>query len=181
MTHRPNMLDRFAGRMMDLDSPAYGDERERAVVMEASSFGLLMGVYGGLLSALVASVVGFVLLPLVLLAGTILPSAAALWYAKRREVSMEQLAETNAATTTMVHTVVFGAVGVLTFAAMTYTVFTGLGLLPVPRFDVTSGEGAWGGAVRGGVIGGMLGSLGVIIGGALSFRRAHRHSDESSP
>jgi hypothetical protein len=173
------MLDRFAGRMMDLDSPAYGDERERAVVMEASSFGLLMGLYAGLLSALLASVFGFVLLPVILLVGTILPLAAALWYAKRRGVSMEQLTENTAAKSTMVHTVVFGAVGMLTFAAMTYTVFTGLALLPLSHFDVTSGEGAWVGAIRGGVIGGMLGSLATIIGGTLSFRRAHRHSDES--
>lgn len=179
MTHRPSMLDRVAGRMMDLDSPAYGDERERAVFMEASSFGLTIGLYAGLLSALVASVFGFVLLPVVLLVVTILPAAAAVWYARRREVDVTKLAENAGARSTMVTIVVFGAVMVLTFAAMTYTVFTGLPLLPAPRLEVTPGEGFFGGMAQGAVIGGMIGGLAAIIGGILSFRRAHRHPDES--
>ena len=63
MTRRRNVLDRVAERVMDLDSPAYGDERERAVFMESNSFGLTSGFYVGLLGAVVASIFGLVLLP----------------------------------------------------------------------------------------------------------------------
>ena len=179
MTRRPSMLDRVAGRMMDLDSPAYGDERERAVFMEASSFGLTTGLYTGLLSALAAAVFGFMLLPVILLVVTILPAAAALWYARRRNVDVQKLAENAGARSTMVSIVVFGAMMVLTFAAMTYTVFTGHPLLPAPRLEVTPGEGFFGGMAQGAVIGGMIGGFAAIVGGILSFRRAHRHPDES--
>ena len=79
----------------------------------------------------------------------------------------------------MVSIVVFGAMMVLTFAAMTYTVFTGHPLLPAPRLEVTPGEGFFGGMAQGAVIGGMIGGFAAIVGGILSFRRAHRHPDES--
>ena len=178
MTRRPSMLDRVAGRLMDLDSPAYGDERERAVFMEASSFGLTTGLYTGLLSALAAAVFGFMLLPVILLVVTILPAAAALWYARRRNVDVQKLAENAGARSTMVSIVVFGAMMVLTFAAMTYTVLTGAPLVPAPRLDVTPGEGFLGGMAQGAVVGGIIGGLAAIVGGMLSFRRARRHRDD---
>ena len=37
MERNRDVLDRAADRVMDLDSPAWGDERERAVFMESSS------------------------------------------------------------------------------------------------------------------------------------------------
>ena len=174
MTHRPNKLDRVAERIMDLDSPAYGDERERAVFMEASSFGLTTALYAGLMSAFVASVFGFLLLPVVLLVVTLLPSGAAVWYARRRDVNVQKLAENAGARSTMVSTVVFGVMMVLTFAAMAYTVFAGQPLLPTPQLDVTPGEGFFGGMAQGAVVGGMIGGLVAIIGSLFSFRRAHR-------
>ncbi len=179
MTHRPTMLDRVAERIMDLDSPAYGDERERAVFMEASSFGLTTALYAGLVSAFVASVFGFLLLPVVLLVVTLLPSGAAVWYARRRDVDVQKLAENAGARSTMVSIVVFGAMMTLTFAAMTYTVFAGHALLAAPRIEVTPGEGFIGGMAQGAVVGGMIGGLAAVIGGVFSFRRARRHRDGS--
>lgn len=165
---------------MDLDSPAYGDERERAIFMESSSFGLTIGLYVGLLSALVASLFGLVLIPVVLLVVTILPATAAHWYASRRDVNIQKLAENAGARSTMINIIVSGAGMVLTFAAMTYTVLAGQPLLPTPGFDITPGEGVFGGMVQGAVIGGMLGGLAAIVGGVLSFRSVHRHRDDSS-
>lgn len=175
MTRRRNVLDRMADRVMDLDSPAYGDERERAVMMESSSFGLTTGVYIGLLGAVVAAVFGLVLLPVVLLVMAVLPSFATLWYAKRRDVDMADLAEHAGARSTMVSSIICGVALILTFAAMTYTVFTGQAVTTVPTFEVAPGEGFLGGMAQGAVIGGMLGGLAAIVAGVLSFRRVRRH------
>lgn len=174
MTRKRNVLDRAAERVMDLDSPAYGDERERAVFMESSSFGLTTGLYLGVLGAVVASIFGLVLLPVALLVMTILPSAAAMWYAKRRGVNPQELAENAGARSTMVGIVVYGAAMVLTFAAMSYTVFAGQPVLPAPSLEVVPGEGFVGGMAQGAVIGGVLGGGAAIVGGVVSFRRANR-------
>lgn len=179
MTRRRNVLDRMAERVMDLDSPAYGDERERAVFMESSSFGLSVGIYAGLLGAVVAAVLGLLLLPVVLLATAILPSCAALWYAKRRGVDVQKLAENAGARSMMVNAVVLGAAMVLAFAAMSWTVFTGQPVLPAPSLQVTPGEGFFGGAAQGGLVGGMLGGLAAIVGGVLSYRQTNRRRGQS--
>ncbi|WP_150309073.1 hypothetical protein [Planctomonas psychrotolerans] len=173
MTNKRNRLDRVAERVMDLDSPAYGDERERAVFMESNAFGLTTGLYFGLAAALVAAAFGHVLLPVLLLATTIVPSMAASWYAKRRQVNMRRLAEDAGARSTLVGIIVFGAAMVLTFAAMTYTVFSGQPLLSTPSFEVVPGDGFFGGMAQGAVIGGMLGGLAAIVGGVHSYRRAN--------
>lgn len=177
MTRKRNVLDRVAERIMDLDSPAYGDERERAVFMESSSFGLTTGIYAGLLGAVLAAVFGLLLLPVVLLATAVLPSFAALWYAKRRDVDLQKLADNAGARSMMVNAVVLGAAMVLAFAAMTYTVFTGQPVLPAPSFRVTPGEGFLGGIAQGALVGGMLGGLAAIVGGVLSSRRTNRRRE----
>lgn len=179
MKRRRNVLDRVAEQVMDLDSPAYGDERERAVFMESSTFGLTTGLYVGVFAAVIASVFGLVLLPVALLVMTILPWAAALWYARRRGVNLQELAESAGARSTMVSILVHGTAMVLTFAAMAYTVFMGQPVLPAPSIEVIPGEGFLGGMAQGAVVGGMLGGLAAIVAGVLSFRRANRRSKAS--
>lgn len=177
MTRRPNTLDRLVERVMDLDSPAYGDERERAVFMESTTFGLTTGIYLGLLGAVVASLFGLVLLPVALLAMAILPGVAALWYARKQDVNLHELAENAGARSTMLAIVVFGSAMVVTFAAMGYTVFAGQAMLPAPALEVIPGEGVLGGMAQGAPVGGMLGGLATIIGGVHSYRRANRHRE----
>lgn len=177
MTSKRTVLDRVADRVMDLESPAYGDERERAVFMEASSFGLTTGHYFGLLIAVVAAIFGLVLLPVVVLIMAMLPSAAAMWYAKRRNVGIHKLADKSGARSTLINIIVYGAGAVLTFAFMSYTVFAGQPLLSMPSIDVTPGEGFVGGLAQGAVVGGMIGGLAAIIGGVVSFRRVNRRRD----
>lgn len=174
MTRRRNVLDQLADRVMDLDSRAYGDERERAVFTESTTFGLTMGLYAALTSAVVLAVLGQVLLPVALLVITLVPALAAIWYAKRRGVDLSELADRAGARSTMVNVVVVGAGMALAFAAMTWTVWTGHGLVTVPAPDVTPGEGFWGGLVQGAVVGGFLGSIGAIVGGVASYRRTNR-------
>lgn len=175
MTRKPSRLDRAAERIMDLDSPAYGDERERSVFMESNAFGLTVGLYAGLLGAVISAVFGLFLLPTALLVLTgILPSLSALWYARRRGVNPEKLAESAGARSTMLGIVVFGTGMVLTFAAMAYTVFAGQPLLSPLQFNVTPGEGFLGGMAQGAVVGGMIGGAAAIIGGVSGYRRANR-------
>lgn len=177
MTHERKVLDRVVERIMDLDSPAYGDERERVVSMESSSFGVTAGLYVGLLGALVTALFGLVLLPVALLVLAVLPAAAGWWYAKRRGVDTRQLADKAGARSTMIGIVVYGAAMVLAFAAMTYTVFTGHPVLPAPSPDVSPGEGFWGGMAQGAVVGGVLGGIAAIAGGVHSFRRANHRRE----
>lgn len=174
MTRRRTVLDRLSDRVMDLDSPAYGDERERAVFMEASSFGLTTGLLAGVLGASVSALFGLVLLPIALLVVTLLPAGAAVWYAKRRGVDLQELADRAGARSTLVYAFVLGGGAVLTFAAMTWTVFTGEGLIPPPSVDVVPGEGFLGGMAQGAVIGGVLGGLAAIVGTVLARRKAGR-------
>ena len=176
MAHNDNVLDRMTDRVMDLKSPAYGDERERAVFMESSNFGLTIGLYAGLVGALVASVFGLLLLPVLLLVMTILPAAATHWYARRRGVNLQALADNSGARSTMIHIVATCAVTSLTFAGMAYTVFAGQALLPFPTVDVTSGEGVLGGMAQGAVVGGTLGGLAGIVGAVYGYRKANRGS-----
>lgn len=176
MMRRRNMLDRAAERVMDLDSPAYGDERERAMLMESSTFGLASGVYVGLLGAVVASIFGLVLLSVALLVMAGLPVMAVLWYARRRDVDLQELADKAGARSTMISVVVLGVAMVLTFAAMASMVFTGQPMLPTPSLQVTPGEGVLGGMIQGAVVGGMLGGLAAIVGGIRSFRGINRRS-----
>ena len=178
MTRKPSRLDRAAERIMDLDSPAYGDERERSVFMESNAFGLTIGLYAGLVGAFIAAVFGLFLLPVTLLVlTTMLPSLAALWYAKRRGVNPQKLAENAGARSTMLGIVVFGVGMVVTFAAMAYTVFAGQPLISPPQFDVTPGEGFFGGMAQGAVVGGMIGGAAAIIGGVHGYRKANRTRD----
>lgn len=186
MMRRRNMLDRMAERVMDLDSPAYGDERERVVFMEANSFGLTIGLYLGFLGAAVASLFGLVLLPVALLVMAYCPSMVAAWYATRRGVDFKKVVEDATARSAtdarslMITTVTLGATTVLTFAAMAYTVFTGQPVLPTPSLGVTPGEGILGATVRGAIIGAMigamLGGLAAIVGSVRDFRRTRRQA-----
>lgn len=178
MAHNDNVLDRMTDRVMDLKSPAYGDERERAVFMESSSFGLSIGLYAGLFGAMVSAVFGLVLLPVALLVMTILPAAATHWYARRRGVNLQSLADNSGARSTLIHIVVTCTAMSLTFAAMAYTVFAGQGLVPLPSLDVTPGEGFLGGMAEGAAVGGIIGGLAGVAGAVYGYRKANRAERE---
>lgn len=159
-TNDQSMLGRAADRLMDLDSPVYGDERERALVMEAYTFGATATVYVCLGGAVVSAVLGSLLLPVALLVASTLPSLASTWYARRRGVDLLAMSEraTPRERRTAVLVVVVGTLVVL--GAMLVTVRTGHGLVTVPEPTGTVSEvlddvlvGAILGAMGGGVLG----------------------------
>lgn len=174
MERNRDVLDRAADRVMDLDSPAWGDERERAVFMESSSFGLTTGLYAGHLGAVIASLFGLVLLPVTLLLLANLPAVATIWYAKRRNVDLQKLAEDAGARSTMLNALFFGIAMVVTCAALAYTVFTGHSVLPTPSLAAAWDVGFFRGLAQGAVVGGTLGALAAMVGAVLSYRRASR-------
>lgn len=170
----PSMLDRAADRVMDLDSAAWGDERERAVFTESSSFGLTTALYAGYLGAVIASLFGLILLPVALLLVVNLPAAAATWYAKRRNVNLRDLAEKAGARSTMLNGVFFSVAMAATCAALAYTVFTGHSVLPTPSLAGLSEVAFFRGLAQGAVVGGMIGALAALVGSVFSYRRANR-------
>jgi hypothetical protein len=169
MKRNNGMLDRAADRLMDLDSPAYGDERERGLFMEASTFGLTLGMYLNLAAAFLAAVFGQLLLPVVLLVLMSAPSWATLWYGRRRGIDVTEMAgRASARSRTLPVAVIFGGM-LLVFAVMSYTVSTGHGLFPVPEIDPT------GDAMQGGVVGGTIGAaVGAVVSLLLMARRSRR-------
>jgi hypothetical protein len=165
-TNDHSVLGRAADRMMDLDSPVYGDERERALVMEAYTFGATATVYVCIGGAVVSAVLGGLLLPAVLLVAATLPSFASIWYARRRGVDLLAMSEraTPRERRTAVLTLVGGMLVVL--GAMLFTVRTGHGLVPLPEPSGTVSEvldDALVGAILGGMGGGLVGLVMQLV------------------
>lgn len=173
MSRKQGALDRAADRMMGLESASYGDERERAVFMEATTFGYATTIYTGLTVALVAAVLGELLLPAVVLLLVGVPSWATIWYAGRRGVDVEELSgRAEGRVRTVVGAVVFGGIA-LALAAMAYTVFVGHGLVALPEIDLAGPDasGVMASLVRGAVIGGAGGLLVGAVVLAVKYRR----------
>lgn len=162
-TNDSSVLGRAADRLMDLDSPVYGDERERALVMEAYTFGATATVYVCIGAAVVSAVLGGLALPVALLLAATLPSFASIWYARRRGVDLLAMSEraTPRARRTAVLTVVGGMLVVL--GAMLFTVRTGHGLVPLPEPTGSVSE-ALDDMLVGGILGGMVGgAVGLVV------------------
>jgi len=181
MTRRSNgRVDRALDRMMALDSPVYGDERERAVFMESATFGMTVGLVASLGAAVVAAVLGTLVLPAVLLVAAAVPSWGTAFYAKRRGVDINELVgrvslRERAGTVVLV----FGAV-TLTVAAMAWTVFTGHGLIELPTPDVVGpdADNVWASMLRGGMVGGLGGALVGLVAAVVGSRRGKATQEE---
>lgn len=174
MKGKRHVLDRMADQVMDLDNPAYGDERERAVFMESSAFGTSIGIYVALAAAIVTSAFGLVLLAVVLVCAAVLPSIAMRWYARRRGVDVEALANQAGDRSTLTNFIIIGGAMVLVFAAIGYWMFTGQPLVTAPAISITPGEGFLGGMAQGAVIGGLIGGFAMILRGVLNYLRVRR-------
>lgn len=179
MSGRRGALDRLAERVMDLDSPAYGDEREKAVSLEASAFGLTVAFGVGLVGALVAAVTGYPVVAVALLAMVLLPAAATGWYARRRGVDVQRLVDTAGARSTYTAAVLYGAGTALVFLALSYLALAGRPVVSLPDAGVVPGEGFLGGFLQGGAVGGVLGGLATVVAGVLGMRRADRRAPDA--
>lgn len=177
MSSRQSRVDRAVERVMDLDGTVYGDERERAVFMEATTFGFTLGTFVTLGAAAATALTGAVLMPAVLLVVLAVPAWSTSWYANRCGVDLNDVIDRvggRSKVPTMV--AMFGGI-VVTVAAMAYTVFTGQGLVVPPAVDVFGPDatGVAASLVRGAVIGGLggtvIGLVALIVGSRLRARR----------
>lgn len=91
MTDRAPGVDRAAERLVDIDHVSYGDERERSLYMEAATFGMMLGVWACFIGSFVFALFGEVLVPVVLIAVSMVPAYGTLWYAERRGVQPFEL------------------------------------------------------------------------------------------
>lgn len=183
-THQQSLGRRLTDRIMDHDSPAHGDERERAVVAEASSFALTVGIFTNIAVALVAAILGAIALPATLIVLAAVPAFATSWYAKQRAVDLDELASrVNPLSRLGTMVTVFAGI-LLVVAAIGWTVFTGEGLVTLPMPDVIgpdAASGAAAGAARGAVIGGMAGVFIGFVALLVGMRRKKRKAEQASP
>lgn len=176
MNRAHGAIGRAADRVMALDNTSYGDERERAIFMEAATFGYVVTTYVTMGVALVAALLGALLFPVVLMVLVGLLSWSTIWYAGRRGVDVHQLAfRAEKRRQRSVAAVVFGGFALI-LAAMAYTIFAGSGLVPVPEFDVAGPDasGVLPSMVRGAVVGGGGGLLVGAVVLAVKSRRSGR-------
>lgn len=156
-----SLVSRITARLMASDNPAFGDERERAVFMESSTFGQTLGICLSLLAAFVAALLGQLLLPVVLVVMTSLPTFATIWYAGRKGVDVYALAERADRRSGRLNlALVFGGL-LLTLAAMLYAFTSGQGIIPMPDFDPMPSivESLIRGALQGGIAGCVIGAV----------------------
>lgn len=178
MSSKQGRVDRAVDRIMGLDGPGYGDERERAVVMEAGTWGMTVGIVASIGAALVAAVLGLLLAPVLLLVLSAVPAFATIGYAQRRGVDLNELNDRSPLSEkAWVFAVVFGGLA-LVVGAMAYTVFTGHGLVQLPDLELIGPDASGVGAsmVRGAAMGGfgglLVGMVAMLVGPRLRARRA---------
>jgi hypothetical protein len=174
MTDKATYLGRAADRLMDLDNASYGDERERAVFMEASTFGTTIGTYLHLLGAVVAAALGQLLLPVALVVLMGVPALATGWYSDRRGVDISELASRAGTRTKAFHVAIVCGALLVVLGAMLYTVSTGHGLVAIPEPDLADPQtrGLLTSMVGGACIGGVIGAAGA--GGWFLWRSRRR-------
>lgn len=173
MKNKPSALSAAVDKLMD-SANAPGDERERAIAAKASSFSVVMGIYGGLLLGLVAAIFGSLLVPVVTLILLGVSSWSAVWYAHRHHVDMYALASQAGA---FAKASAFAAVAggmFLMMGAMAFTIFTGHALIELPTTDIVgpNATGAGASLVRGAIIGGLIGCIGGLVALLVGIRRS---------
>ena len=172
-TRKPSALSAAVDKLMD-SSNAPGDERERAIAAKASSFGVVMVIYAGLLLGLITAIFGSLLVPVVTLILLGISSWSAVWYAHRHHVDMYALASQAGA---FAKASAFAAVAggmLLMLGAMAFTVFTGHALIELPAADIIGPNATGAGAsfARGAIIGGFIGCIGGLIALLISFKKS---------
>lgn len=182
MNRKHSTLDKAAERLIDIDNVNHGDERERAIYMEAATFGMTLGVWGCFFASLVFAVFGQILLPIVLICVAMIPSYGTLWFASRRGVSTLDLLSRGSYRSGLASAVGFAVILLLTLAAMIYSAYFGRGLLQFKLTFEVVGDGLAEAAAQGALIGAGIGAVLGVIWVALIIRghKRKRYKDPSA-
>ena len=88
---RPGRLERLGDRFLNLESPTYGDERERAVVLAASSLAFSVGLVALMAFTIVLALTGLPTVGFALWILAVLISLTMTGYAKAKGVDIQAL------------------------------------------------------------------------------------------
>lgn len=86
-------LEAMPEKSLALDSPVYGDERERRVILEGISFAYTIALFVGLVSAVITACAGHVFISTLLVGISVIPAMAASGYMRQRGVDLDELVE----------------------------------------------------------------------------------------
>lgn len=161
--HR-STLDRAADRLLMLDSPIYGDERQRRVTLEACALGWVLGVFATQLAGVLAATLGAVGASIGFMVLAILLTVPTLWYAKRRAVSMDELARRDPRLLRLSQAASFFIMAAWC-AALAFYAYAGYPLLDLgdPFSLENGGSDVVGGMAIGGLVGGCAGGLMQLV------------------
>lgn len=183
---RPGRLERLGDRFLDLDSPTYGDERERAIVLAASSLGFSVGLVALMAFTILLALTGLPTVGFALWILAVLISLTMTGYAKAKGVDIQALGSRGSGRLTTWATIAsFGTVLVWVLATY-YWVTNGHGVLPVnwsPDLSTPAGSGDQRGWLRsmlvGAVGGGLVGTVWMLIDNARRRKAARAQLEES--
>lgn len=150
----PSRLDNLADRLMALNSPIYGDERQRRVILESSAFGASIGLYACLIGAVLTAAIGDAAASLVLVIVAGLISMGVSWYSERRGVDLTAMARRDPRAWRLAHATVLLALAAWA-GALAFLGFAGRPLVPVP---LQTGE-FWAYVAAGGAFGALVGAV----------------------
>lgn len=167
MTCNTSRAAGLGDRILDLDNPVYGDERQRIVTLEACALAFTVMGHVFVALAIVFAVTGAPVLGLVMFVLAATQALIASRYARSKGVDFQELvaqyaprAGRRASVVSWVALVVFALAG-------PYWVHTGHGLLPLdwtPEISPGGGGDALQGALIGAVAGGAIGAVLAEVG-----------------
>lgn len=165
--HKP-----LGDRILDLDNPVYGDERQRTVTLEACALAYTVMTRVLVVVALAFAVTGAPLVGAVVFALALYQGAVATNYARRKGVDFTELVAAYAPRAGRRAGLVMWLAMVAFAAASIYWMHTGHGLLPVDWTpEITPRDGALRSALTGAFYGAMGGGLFGLLLSEITRRR----------
>ena len=124
-------------RMMGYDSATMGDEREARILLQATSFGAIVGVYTSSAVAAGLALTGNGVWAAVLLVLSSIPSFAIYFYAERHGVQVDKLLSKGTLGQLVWPHVIMGVMVAALLFGIVFHLTTGQPVIPVP--DITQG------------------------------------------
>lgn len=174
-------MERHKAQLLEEGRAAQGDEREQSVLNAGGMHGMYIGMCLCLFTALVFALFGHVLVPMVLIFLTAIPSLVMFSHAEKRGVDAFAVLARSRSRAAGATNAASLAILLLIAAAMFYTTFTGAGLLEfqVDHTWASRFSSAANGVAIGAGLGAVLGYLGAVW--AVRSRRKQQQDELTAP